>query len=396
MREVPTDELAAWLSEFVRYPSQQTALFEAEPEVLGFITECFVPLAERLGLDCRIDDMGNAIVEVGNTTSGPSVMLFAYAMTHPATAMQSPFAGEIIDTPDGPSVRGRGTCEQKGALASALAATVAAARADDLPGSVTLVVSTAGETGRHDAARAVMAALGRLPDYTVIVVGTSGKVAVGNKGRIDVEIEVRGEACHSSAPWRGIDAIAGAVEVLTRLREHPMPATEHPELGRVTLTPTSVRSWPEATHTVQDRVRLVLDRRLLPGEAPEEALEAIRSAVVDVPDVQVSVEQGPFMFPNDVADDERFMDRLMRGPELLGESAPQVSYSHGCLDAGFFTEQGSPAVMWGPGDVERWHSADESVSVADLESGARAYAGFMLRHLSAAEADGAPTRESQS
>ena len=56
--------------------------------------------------------------------------------------------------------------------------------------------------------------LGHIPRLAVIVIGTDGQVALANKGRIDVIVTVRGQATHSSMPWTGIDAIAGARQVL--------------------------------------------------------------------------------------------------------------------------------------------------------------------------------------
>src|SRR3954466_3639983 len=148
--------LIAWAQKFARYPSQQTALFEQEPEVQGFIGDCVMPLVRELDLPARRDRMGNLLVELGPQNSERSLMLMAYAMTHPAAAMKNPFAGELIDTPAGQAVRGRGICEQKGSLASALAATLAAHRAGALKGRLVFTVSTAGETGRHDAAEAMI------------------------------------------------------------------------------------------------------------------------------------------------------------------------------------------------------------------------------------------------
>ena len=57
--------LIAWAQKFARYPSQQTALFEQEPEVQGFVADCVMPLVRELGLPGRRDRMGNLLVELG-------------------------------------------------------------------------------------------------------------------------------------------------------------------------------------------------------------------------------------------------------------------------------------------------------------------------------------------
>src|SRR5258705_12581282 len=178
--------LIAWAQKFARYPSQQTALFEQEPEVQGFIADCVMPLVRELGLPVRRDRMGNLLVELGPPDPGRSLMLMAYAMTHPAAAMKNPFAGELVDTPAGEAVRGRGISEQKGSLAAALAATLAAHRAGGLKGRLMFTVSTAGETRRHDAPQAVNEAPGFVPRPGVVRVGTPRPSSLGHKGRRDV------------------------------------------------------------------------------------------------------------------------------------------------------------------------------------------------------------------
>ena len=141
-------------------------------------------------------------------------MLMAYAMTHPANRMKSPFAGEIIESGGTRFIRGRGVSEQKGSLAAALGAVKAAATNLKLNGSLIFTVSTAGETGRHDAAESICAAVGAIPRAAVVVIGTTSRVALANKGRIDIIVTVKGKAAHSSTPWAGVSAIEGARRVL--------------------------------------------------------------------------------------------------------------------------------------------------------------------------------------
>ena len=261
---VPTKDIVEWTRTFVRHPSPQTERFEHEPQVQSFIAEQVAPLVQALGLPWRRDPMGNLLVELGPERADKSLMLMAYAMTHPANRMPNPYAGELIEDATGAHVRGRGVSEQKGSLAAALAAVKTAADRLALRGRLVFTVSTAGETGRHDAAISICDALGFVPSLAVIVIGTTSRVALANKGRVDVIVTVRGKASHSSTPWVGVNAIEGARRVLERVMAVDVGGSKHPGLGQATLTPTAVRSWPEATHTVQDEVRLIFDRRLLP------------------------------------------------------------------------------------------------------------------------------------
>jgi acetylornithine deacetylase len=247
--------------------------------------------------------MGNLLVEVGPKNAERSLMLMAYAMTHPASRMTDPWAGELIDGPGGAMVRGRGVSEQKGSLAAALAAVKSAADRLALKGRLVFTVSTAGETGRHDAAISICNALGYKPTAAIIVIGTTSRLALANKGRVDVIVTVRGKAAHSSTPWAGVNAIDGARRVLERVCALDVSERKHAGLGAATLTPTALRSWPEATHTVQDEVRLVFDRRLLPGDDPQAAFAAVAAAADIGAPFDVKAEFGPFMYPAEIASD---------------------------------------------------------------------------------------------
>jgi acetylornithine deacetylase/succinyl-diaminopimelate desuccinylase-like protein len=365
--------LIAWAQKFARYPSQQTALFEQEPEVQGFIADCVMPLVRELGLPARRDRMGNLLVEIGPQNADKSLMLMAYAMTHPAAAMKNPFAGELIDTPAGQAVRGRGISEQKGSLASALAATVAAHRAGTLKGRLVFTVSTAGETGRHDAAQAMIDALGFVPKLGVIVIGTTSRISLGNKGRLDVLVTVSGKAAHSSTPWAGVNAIEGLRQVLDQLATFTPPGGPHDGLGSPTLTPTFIETKPRATHTVQGEAVLTLDRRLLPGQSPELALAEIRNAVALPEPWRLAVEPGPFMYPAEIKLDGALVRAASAGATAAGLTAPPHFWSHGALDAGYLCHIGCEAAMWGPGPMDSWHSNEESILASDLVDGAAAY-----------------------
>ena len=80
-----------------------------------------------------------------------------------------------------------------------------------------LAVSVAGETGRHDAAQFILEQNSIHAKAGIVGLGTTNRICLGNKGRIDVEITVRGKSAHSSMPWDGINAVDGARKVLERL-----------------------------------------------------------------------------------------------------------------------------------------------------------------------------------
>jgi acetylornithine deacetylase/succinyl-diaminopimelate desuccinylase-like protein len=376
--QIDADRVVRWAQAFARAPSGQTALFERDPQVQGFLSGPVAGALTSGGLSFRRDAMGGLIVEVGDAGDGPCLMLMGYAMTHPANRMKDPYSGALID--GGKRILGRGLAEQKGALAAAIGA-VAVAAQQKLKGRLVLAVTAAGETGRHDAAQAALTAMDRVPDTAIIAIGTSGRLALGNKGRIDIDIVVKGLASHSSTPWAGVNAIEGAQMVIERLAALNASAKEDALFGKATLVPTAIRSWPEATHTIQDEVRLVFDRRLLPGDKVDDVYETIAEAAQLPEPWRVTVTKAAHMFPACIDVSGHLAQAVAKGSQAQGIAAPSVFYSNGALDAGLFCDVGKEAAMWGPGDMGMWHSDSESIGVDELVQGAKGYLGLIQAYL---------------
>jgi acetylornithine deacetylase/succinyl-diaminopimelate desuccinylase-like protein len=377
---VSTESLVAWVRAFVREPSQQTALFEADPCVQRFLGETVCGVLADLGIGWRRDAMGNVIAECGE--GRPRAMLMAYAMTHPANRMTDPFGANLIETEAGPGIRGRGVAEQMSALAAAIAA-FQGVRKSGIPGRVILAISAAGETGTHHAAETICGTLDELPDFGVLAIGTSGRVSLANKGRIDVEITIRGRSAHSSTPWAGIDALRGARRVLDLLDHIDLSEPKHPRLGAATLAATAIESFPKATHTIQDEVRLTVDRRLLPGQSPDAAFREI-AAVLECEDLapwSICAEVSRIQLPAEIDSDCDLARTIARGQKDFALPIPKFFDSHGCVDAGYLQSLGVASTMWGPGDQSLWHAEDEYVLIPDLITGAESYFAFLTTAL---------------
>jgi acetylornithine deacetylase len=379
-RFLRADNLVGWLQRLVRHPSEQSELHEKDPAIARFIRECAAPLLDEIGVTYRYDAMGNLIAEIGPKSgprSGPksdhSLLFVAYAMTHPAAGMAEPFSATIIETPKGPAVRGRGVAEQKTALAALFGALAEAVRGAPLAGRLTVALTTAGETGRHDAIDSVMRDVECTPQFAIVCIGTSNRIAIGNKGRIDFDVLVKGKASHSSAPWLGVNAISGARRVLQALDGLDLDAPAHPHFGPATLTATAIESAPKASHTVPDLVRLTFDRRLLPGENPDAAYGAIRDAIKLEKPWEVECRLGPVMYPNEIATDGPLATTLRKAFDIAGQPVPEQFYCNFALDAGYLGRKGIEAVMLGPGEVDQFHSSEEHVLISDMVAMANVY-----------------------
>ena len=338
------DEVKRLTVKLVQYPSPQTELLESEPQVLALIRNVIKPELEQSGLKPFVDKQGNLILHIKGRQNSDRLMLVGYGMCAAPSTMQNPYSGEIVDGApyklDGECVWGRGACEQKGSLAAMLAAMkfIGACKVE-LPSDLYFVVSTAGETGRHNSLAYVLDHGGVQADWCII--DGPPEIQLGNKGRVDVLVIVRGKQAHSSRPWEGVNAIEGAMKVLEKLqRLMPYPEEKsHPELGKVSLTPNAIESFPKATHTIQSECRIMFDRRLLPGDDPTHAIEQIKNAIGKIEPFEIAIEARDFMYPSEVSKEAEVVQALEHGIRSMLGYEPKFSFSTTANDTGLFNFQ---------------------------------------------------------
>jgi acetylornithine deacetylase/succinyl-diaminopimelate desuccinylase-like protein len=378
------EEVKRLLVKFVQTPSPQTDLLEREPQVRSLISKVVKPDLERSGLHPVIDELGNLVVALKGRGQGKRLLLVAYAMNAAPSTMQHPYSAELVDGApfglQGECIWGRGACEQKGSLAAMTAAAKFLGECKaELPADLIFVTSTAGETGRHDSLAHVIAHANFKPDWAIV--DGPPEIQLGNKGRVDIQVVVRGKQAHSSRPWEGVNAIEGAAKVLDRLKPlMPYPSNRaHPELGKVSLTPTSIESFPKATHTIQSECRIVFDRRLLPGDDPDAAIEQLRGAIGTLDPFIIEVQRKEFMYPSEVARDAEVVLALSQAIQMMLGHEAKVSYSSAANDTGLLNAKGVQAINYGSRDIRFQHTDQDVVSVQSVFEAARVFA-FMALH----------------
>jgi acetylornithine deacetylase/succinyl-diaminopimelate desuccinylase-like protein len=378
------DEAKRLTVKLVQHASPQTELLEAEPQVLALIRDVIKPELEQSSLKPFVDKMGNLILHLRGRAHSDRLMLVGYAMCAAPSTMQNPYSGEIVDGApyklDGECVWGRGGCEQKGSLAAMMTAIkfIGASKVE-LPSDLYFVVSTAGETGRHDSLAYVLDHGNVEADWCVI--DGPPEIQLGNKGRVDVLVIVRGKQAHSSRPWEGINAIDGAMKVLDKLKSlMPYPeAKSHPELGKVSLTPNAIESFPKATHTIQSECRIMFDRRLLPGDDPGKAIKQMKDAIGTIEPFEIKIEPRDFMYPSEVGKDAEGVGALEHAIRSMLGYEPQFSFSTAANDTGLFNFRGIQAINYGARDIRFQHTDHDLVSVGSVFNAAKVFA-FLAIH----------------
>ena len=137
------------------------------------------------------------------------------------------------------------------------------------------------------------------PEFVVSTEPTDGGIYRGQRGRMEIRVDVKGVSCHGSAPERGDNAIYKMADILQNVRSlNENDAADDKEikglvkmldekynkewkeanfLGRGTVTASEIFFTSPSRCAVADSCSVSLDRRMTAGETWESCLEEIRN-----------------------------------------------------------------------------------------------------------------------
>jgi acetylornithine deacetylase/succinyl-diaminopimelate desuccinylase-like protein len=150
-------------------------------------------------------------------------------------------------------------------------------------------------------------------------------------------------------------------------------------LGKVSLTPNAIESFPKATHTIQSECRIMFDRRLLPGDDPEKAVQQMVDAIGKIEPFEIAVQPRDFMYASEVGKDAEVVRSLEHGIRTMLGYEPQYAYSTAANDTGLFNARGIQAINYGARDIRFQHTDHDLVSVDSVFNAAKVFA-FLAVH----------------
>jgi succinyl-diaminopimelate desuccinylase len=342
------DVLVALLQTPTQVPLGKTEIAPGDPRIVGAIEHILLPRIQELRPDdIRRHEKGDVAARFGPDGDG-GLLVQTYIVSQHANLMDESRGGEIVEGSgldlDGKAVLGQGASQNKGPMAAALAGV--RARSRDLVEPVWLAVNTEGQSS-HGGSRRVIDDLDVKASHGLVAFGTDLRVSLGNRGRVDVQIEVAGASSHSSQPWLGSNPIPLAAEAVLALRSLSLPE-EDPVLGPSSATPYQFACFPIAPHTIPERVSIVVDRRLLPEEDPLEAVSAIGEHISRA-GIVADVRSGMHMLPAKIDREQPIVRALVDGVREVAGAPAETFFSPNAFDAGYACSRGIPTPMFGPG-----------------------------------------------
>jgi acetylornithine deacetylase len=270
---------------------------------------------------------------------------------------------------------GRGACDTKGSVAAMLAALCELARTRQRPADTEIVFAGLVDEEHAQAGSRALVAGGLKADLAIVGEATRLQVVTAHKGTMWLCLETRGKSAHGSCPELGrnaVHAMARVVDLLQTDYAAQLRRRRHSLLGCATVSVGAICGGTQA-NIVPDRCSILIDRRSLPGETAaavrREILGVLRRKNLTVSFVK---DKLPPCLPLETDPRHPLVARFLKS---VGQRKPGgVRYF---CDASVLGHGGIPSVVFGPGDIAQAHTADEWISLAELERGK----GLLLRFL---------------
>lgn len=415
-------EMTKFLREIVQFPGESC---DEEKHINRIAEEM-----KSLNFDkVEIDKMGNVLGYMG---TGEKLIAFDAHIDTVGIGNRNnwdfdPYEGYESDT----EIGGRGTSDQLGGIVSAVYGAKIMKELDLIPeGYAVVAVGTVQEEDCDGLCWEYIIKEDKIrPEFVVSTEPTDGGIYRGQRGRMEIRIDVKGVSCHGSAPERGDNAIYKMADILQDVRSlNENDAAEGTEvkglvkmldgkfnpdykeaefLGRGTVTASQIFYTSPSRCAVADSCAVSLDRRMTFGETWESCLEEIRQlpAVKKYgSDVEVSMYQydrpsytgcvypiecyfPTWAIPEDhvvtVSLDEAY--KGLYGTERIGsKETAEMRKARPLVDKWTFStngvsimgRNGIPVIGFGPGAEAEAHAPNEKTWKQDLAICAATYAAL--------------------
>ena len=345
----------------------------------------------------------NVIGRLAGTRTMPAVHLNGHTDVVPTGEgwTLDPFGGEVRDG----RVYGRGACDMKGGIASALFAAAALQEAGVSLGGTLEISGTVDEESGGFAGMAYLAGKRLIaPDKTSHVIIPEplnvDRICLGHRGVYWFQIETLGRIAHGSMPFLGTNAVDMMGAVLDSIRTELRPElakrrtampVEPPDARQATLNINGIFGGQTQTGVgtpcVADRCTAVFDRRFL----KEEQITDVRSEITDIldrlhisyPDFKAELSDLMVVEPVETDREADVVRTTATAIEDVLHTTPAYIASPGTYDHKHVANIGqvSQCIAYGPGMLHLAHQPDEYCEIGHMVQSSKVIALSVMRLL---------------
>ncbi|TDR75667.1 YgeY family selenium metabolism-linked hydrolase [Photobacterium lutimaris] len=374
-------DMTRFLRDMIAIPSESC---DEEKVVLRIKEEM-----EKVGFDkVEIDPMGNVLGWIGH---GPHLIAMdAHIDTVGVGNMDNWDFDPYEGMEDDEVIGGRGASDQEGGMASMVYAGKII-KDLGLEDEYTLLVTGTVQEEDCDGLcwQYIIQESNIRPEFVVSTEPTDCQIYRGQRGRMEIRVEVAGVSCHGSAPERGDNAIFKMGHMLSDIETLSANLGDDPFLGKGTLTVSEVFFTSPSRCAVADSCAVSIDRRLTWGETWEGAIKEIEELEsvkkfggkvtmydYDRPAYTGLVYPTECYFPAWVIDEEHVATKTLEASyELLFDKKPTVDkWTFSTNGVSIMGRYGIPVIGFGPGKEPEAHAPNEKTWKDHLVTCAAMYA----------------------
>jgi len=374
-------DMTKFLRDMIAIPSESC---DEEKVVLRIKEEM-----EKVGFDkVEIDPMGNVLGWIGH---GPHLIAMdAHIDTVGVGNMDNWEFDPYLGMEDDEVIGGRGASDQEGGMASMVYAGKIIKDLGLEDEYTLLVTGTVQEEDCDGLCWQYIIEESKIrPEFVVSTEPTDCQIYRGQRGRMEIRVDVAGVSCHGSAPERGDNAIFKMGHMLSEIEELAGNLGDDPFLGKGTLTVSEVFYTSPSRCAVADSCAISIDRRLTWGETWEGAIQEIEALPsvqkfggkvsmynYDRPAYTGLVYPTECYFPAWKIDSEHVATKTLEASyELLFDEKPTVDkWTFSTNGVSIMGRYGIPVIGFGPGKEPEAHAPNEKTWKAHLVTCAAMYA----------------------
>ncbi len=225
--------------------------------------------------DAEVDRFGNVIGRIGD---GRTRIIFDAHLDTPGIGDRSswrfdPYLGDL----KAGKIYGHGAANNKGGLASIVYAG-AIIRELDLASdcSIYVIGSIQSDDCEGLAYKALFDVEKLYPHFVVLSMPTGMRICRGQRGRVEIQVSLRGQAVHAATPEKGINAIYGMNKIIEGVNKLNQNLPSDAFLGKATIAVTQVECESIGPSMLPESCKITIDRRMLQNEQIKRVLSQIK------------------------------------------------------------------------------------------------------------------------
>lgn len=319
-------------------------------------------------------ELFNLIAKISGKSSKKPLVFLGHTDTVNASKEWEKLAFNPIEK-DG-RIYGLGSSDMKSGLASMIAAALSL---NEQPENDIYLMFDADEEGSGTGGIKLMQDVNLKDARIVVAESTAGRIMLGHRGCLDMEIKVKGNELHSSRADSEYNEKNNAIytmsTIIESLRKYgkEIEIREDESLGKPNLNIGSISGGSGANKVAGD-CAIKLCRRVIPAEGLEGVKSEIENIVREIsPSAEFNV-----IFSGEPLKARKESEIVSKLDGLVRKYYGSVVYGNqtGWTEAALFTKFGD-VVIFGPGTSEVTHKPGEYVEISNLKKFTQIYRELM-------------------